>query len=108
MTVVFMRWLQRNTIQAACRIAVTTGNDLTAPPLCKEFALLRGELATTALQLEQQQMIIEPTHYARCACACVEQRRRDRLKGAPSWRKTGQRASAQTYKGGMHDDGNQT
>jgi len=46
MTVVFMRWLQRNTIQAAGGIAVTTGNDLIAPLLCKEFALFRGELAT--------------------------------------------------------------
>ena len=64
MTVGCMRWLQRNTIQAAGGIAVTTGNDVIAPLLCKGFALFRGELATTALQVEHQQMIIEPTYCA--------------------------------------------
>ena len=33
------------------------------------------------------------------ACACVETRRRDRLKATPSPRKTGQMASAQTHRG---------
>ena len=66
MTVGLTRWLQRNTIQAVGGIAVTTGNDVIAPLLCKEFALFRGELATTALQVEHQQMIIEPTYCARC------------------------------------------
>jgi len=36
-----------------------------APLFCKEFALFRGELATTVLQVEHQQMIIEPTYCAR-------------------------------------------
>jgi len=34
--------------------------------LCKEFALFGGELASTALQVEHQQMIIEPAYCARC------------------------------------------
>ena len=63
MTVGFMRW--PDAIQAARGIAVTTGSDVIAPLLCKEFALFRGELATTALQVEHQQMIIEP-YCARC------------------------------------------
>jgi hypothetical protein len=50
-------------IQAAGRIAVTIGNDVIAPLLCEEFPLFRGELATTALQVEHQ-MIIEPTYCA--------------------------------------------
>jgi hypothetical protein len=53
-------------IQAARGIAVTTGSDAIAPLLCIEFALFRGELATTALQVEHQQMIIEPTYCPRC------------------------------------------
>jgi hypothetical protein len=57
MTVGFMRWLQRNTIQAAGDMAARTGNDVIAPLLCKEFALFRGELANTALRVEHQQMI---------------------------------------------------
>ena len=61
MTAGFIGWLQRNTIQAAGDIAATTGNDVMAPLLCKEFALFRGELATTALQVEHQPIIIEPT-----------------------------------------------
>ena len=52
-----------DTIQAAGRIAVTIGNDVIAPLLCEEFTLFRGELATTALQVEHQ-MIIEPTYCA--------------------------------------------
>ena len=59
-----MRWLQRHTIQAAGRIAVTIGNDVIAPLLCEEFTRFRGELATTARQVEHQQMIIEPTYCA--------------------------------------------
>ena len=55
MTVGFMRWLQRNTVQGGSGIAATTGNDVIAPPLCKEFAPFRGELATTALRVEHQQ-----------------------------------------------------
>ena len=51
-----------DTIQAAGRIAITIGNDVIAPLLCEEFTLLRGELATTALQ--HQQMIVGPTHCA--------------------------------------------
>jgi len=43
---------------------VTIGNDVIAPLLCEEFTLFRGELATTALQVEHQQMIIEPTYCA--------------------------------------------
>jgi len=64
MTVGFMRWQQRR--RDPGRPAVTTGCDVIAPLLCKEFALFRGELATTALQVEHQQMIIEPTYCARC------------------------------------------
>ena len=52
-------------IQAAGGIAVTTGSDVIAPLFCKEFALFRDELATTALQVEHQQMIIELTYCAR-------------------------------------------
>jgi hypothetical protein len=52
-------------IQATGGIAVTTGSDVIAPLLCKEFALFRGELAATVLQVEHQQMIIEPTYCAR-------------------------------------------
>ena len=63
MTVGFMRW--PDAIQAARGIAVTTGSDVIAPFLCK-FALFPGELATTALQVEHQQIIIEPTYCARC------------------------------------------
>jgi hypothetical protein len=66
MTVGFMRWQQRRRDPAARGIAVTTGSDVIAPLLCKEFALFRGELATTALQVEHQKMIIEPTYCARC------------------------------------------
>jgi len=64
MTVGFKRWLQRDTIQAAGRIVVAIGNDVIAPLLCEEFNLFRGELATTAVQVEHQQMIIEPTYCA--------------------------------------------
>jgi hypothetical protein len=53
-------------MQAARGIAVATGSDVIAPLLCKEFALFRGELATTALQVGHQQMIIERTYCARC------------------------------------------
>ena len=48
-----------------------TGSDVIAPLLCKEFARFCGELATTALQVQHQQMIIEPTYCARC---CVRMR----------------------------------
>ena len=65
MTVGFMRWQRADAIQAARGIPVTTGSDVIMPLLCKEFALFRGELATTALQVEHQQMIIEPTYCAR-------------------------------------------
>jgi hypothetical protein len=52
MTVGFMGWLQRNTIQAAGGIVATTATDVIAPLLCKEFALFRGELATTELRVQ--------------------------------------------------------
>jgi len=39
-------------IQAAGRITVAMGNDVIAPLPCEEFAQFRGELATTALQVE--------------------------------------------------------
>jgi hypothetical protein len=64
MTVGFMRWLQRRHDPGRRSYAVTIGNDVIAPPLCEEFTLFRGELATTALQVEHQQMIIEPTSCA--------------------------------------------
>ena len=100
MTLWFVRWLQRNTIQAAGGIAATTGNDVIAPPLCKEFAPFRGELATTALRVEHQQ------NDRRANVLCTLSRApvlnhggRERLKGTPSRRKTGQMASAQTHRG---------
>jgi hypothetical protein len=65
MTVGFMRWQQRRRDPCRRWIAVTTGSDIIAPLFCKEFALFRDELATTALQVEHQQMIIEPTYCAR-------------------------------------------
>jgi len=71
MTVGLTRWLQRNTIQAVGGIAVTTGNDVIAPLLREEPTLVRGELATPALQVEHHQMIIEPTY---CACCRVRMR----------------------------------
>jgi hypothetical protein len=38
MTVGFMRWLRRvDTIKSASDIAVTIGNDVIAPLLCREF-----------------------------------------------------------------------
>jgi hypothetical protein len=64
MTVGFMCWLQRRHDSGRRCIAVTIGNDVIAPLLCEEFTLFRGELATTALQVEHQQMIIEPTYCA--------------------------------------------
>jgi hypothetical protein len=64
MTVGFMRWLQRNTIQAAGYSRYDWERCNRAAAL--QFALFRGELATTALQVEHQQMIIEPTYCARC------------------------------------------
>ncbi|WP_454625310.1 hypothetical protein [Bradyrhizobium cenepequi] len=66
MTVGFIRWLERRHDPGPRGISVTAGNDVTAPLLCKEFASFRGEIATTALQVEHQQMIIEPTYRARC------------------------------------------
>ena len=51
-------------IQAADRIAVTIGCDAIAPLLREERPLVRGELATPALQVEYLQMIIEPMHFA--------------------------------------------
>ncbi|MEH2567044.1 hypothetical protein [Bradyrhizobium sp. AZCC 2289] len=66
MTVGFMRWQQRRRDPGRPWYAVATGSDVIAPLLCKEFTLFRGELATTALQVEHQQMIIEPTYCARC------------------------------------------
>ena len=66
MTVGFMRWLQRNTVQGGSGIAATTGNNVIAPPLCKQFAPFRGELATTALRVDTNKIIIEPTSCARC------------------------------------------
>jgi hypothetical protein len=53
-------------IQAADRIAVTIGCDAIAPLLREERPLVRGELATPALQVERHQMIIEPIHCGRC------------------------------------------
>jgi hypothetical protein len=52
-------------IQAAGLIAATIGTDVVAPLRCEDFNLFRGELATTAPQVEYQPMIIEPTHCAR-------------------------------------------
>ncbi|WP_439358022.1 hypothetical protein [Bradyrhizobium sp. DASA03007] len=37
---------------------------MVAPLLCEEFTMFRGELATTALQVEHLQKIIEPTYCA--------------------------------------------
>ena len=81
MTVAFVRWPQRrhdpDAIHVAGRIAmtignaITIGNDVIAPPLGEAFDLLRGEPATTALQVEHQQMIMEPA-----LCACVNARMR--------------------------------
>jgi hypothetical protein len=47
-------------IPAAGRIAVTIGSDAIAPLRREERTLVRGELATPALQVEHHQMIIEP------------------------------------------------
>jgi hypothetical protein len=41
----------------------------------------------------------DPAGMGATTCACVESRRRDRLKGTPSQRKTGRSASAQTRRG---------
>ena len=49
-------------IQAAGRIAVTIGSDAIAPLPREDRTLVRGELATPALQVEHHRIIIEPMH----------------------------------------------
>ena len=94
MTVGFMGWLQRNTIQAAGGIAATKRcNRATknSPCFAANSPPGRGEWNTNKSSSSQR--------IARgVACACVEPRRRDRLKATPSRRKTGQMASAQTHR----------
>ncbi|MGX1320558.1 hypothetical protein AB7M17_004011 [Bradyrhizobium sp. USDA 377] len=51
-------------IQAAGRMAVTIGSDAIVPLHREERPLVRGELATPALQAEHHQMIIEPMQCA--------------------------------------------
>ena len=65
MTVGFMRWLQRR-YDPGRRWYSRYDWERCNRAAALQFALFRGELATTALQVEHQQMIIEPTYCARC------------------------------------------
>jgi hypothetical protein len=57
-----MRWLQRRRDPGRRSYRRYAWEYVIPPLLCEEFTLFRGELATTALQVEHQQMIIEPTY----------------------------------------------
>jgi hypothetical protein len=74
MTIGFMRWQQRRRYPGRRWYRRYSGSDVIAPLFCKEFALFRDELATTALQVEHQQMIIEPSYCARVRMRCTEAR----------------------------------
>ena len=65
MTVGFMRWLQRRHDPGRRSYRRYDWERCNSAALCEEFSLFRGELATTALQVEHQQMITEPTYCAR-------------------------------------------
>jgi hypothetical protein len=89
MAVVHERWLQRvNTTETAGSIAVTTANDAGAPLFCWP---------------NRQMMIEQRVAHAR-TCACVELRRRDRLKKIQA----GVRPANGITKGGIHDESNPT
>ena len=66
MTVGFMRWQQRRRNPGRPWYRRYDWERCNRAVACKEFALFRGELATTAPQVEYQQMIIDPTYCARC------------------------------------------
>jgi hypothetical protein len=66
MTVGFMRWQQRRRDPGRPWYRRYDWERCNRAVALQEFALFRGELATTPLQVEHQQMIIEPTYCARC------------------------------------------
>ena len=80
MTVGFMRWLQRQH-NPGRRSHRRYDWERCNRAAALRFTLFRGELATATLQSN------------------TNKRRRDRLKGTPSRRKTGRKALTQTHRG---------
>jgi len=96
MTVGFMRWLQRQH-NPGRRSHRRYDWERCNRAAALRFTLFRGELATATLQSNTNNN--HPANVLRTTCACVGPRRRDRLKGTPSRRKTGRKASTQTHRG---------